>query len=97
MALVFVLAASLAAAPWVAWGFAAAILAGLGLLALNAGFYRFLWRVRGPLFMLAAVPWHWLYYACAGIGFIIGAGQEALGRPPLALPVDVSPGDARVR
>jgi hypothetical protein len=80
VALVFMLAAALAAAPWLAWGFGAAILAGLGLLVLNAGFYRFLWRVRSPFFMLAAVPWHWMYYACAGIGFLIGAGQELVSR-----------------
>jgi GT2 family glycosyltransferase len=97
IALVFILAAALAAAPWTWWGVATAILSCLGLLVLNAGFYRFLWRVRGPVFTLAAVPWHWLYYACAGIGFVIGAGQEVLGRPALALPVDVSPGDSRVR
>jgi hypothetical protein len=94
---VFILAAALVAAPWAWWGVATAILSCLGLLVLNAGFYRFLWRVRGPVFTLAAVPWHWLYYACAGVGFVIGAGQEVLGRPALALQVDVNPGDSRVR
>jgi glycosyltransferase involved in cell wall biosynthesis len=95
--LVFAMAASLAASPWLAWGHDAAVLAGLGLLAVNAGFYWFLWRVRGPLFALAAVPWHWLYYACAGIGFSIGASQELLGRPALALPVDVEPEDSQAQ
>jgi GT2 family glycosyltransferase len=97
VALIFVLAGALAAAPWLAWGFGAAVLAGLGLVALNAGFYRFLWRVRGPSFTLAAVPWHWLYYACAGMGLIIGTSQEVLGRPVFALPVDVNPEDSRAQ
>ena len=94
VALVFTLMASLAAAPRLTWGAAAAALAGSGLVALNAGFYWFLWRVRGPLFMMAAVPWHWAYYACAGIGFIIGAGQELAGVPAPALRVDVEPEDS---
>ena len=97
VALVFMLAAALVATPWAWWGVAAAILSGLGLLVLNAGFYRFLWRVRGPFFMLAAVPWHWLYYACAGIGFVIGAGQELTGRPASVRPVAAEPEDSRAR
>jgi glycosyltransferase involved in cell wall biosynthesis len=80
VALVFALAVALAAAPWVRGGGAAAILAALGLVAANTGFYGFLWRVRGPVFMLAALPWHWLYYVCAGLGFMIGAGQELVGK-----------------
>jgi GT2 family glycosyltransferase len=94
VALVFILAAALLAAPFAWWGVATAILSGLGLLVLNAGFYRFLWRVRGPLFMLAAVPWHWLYYACAGIGFLAGAWQELVERPrPAPAAVAAEPRD----
>ena len=80
VALVAVLGAALAAAVSSPWALIVAALAALGLLALNAGFYWFLWRVRGPAFTIAAVPWHWIYYACAGIGLLIGAGQELLGR-----------------
>jgi len=80
VALVFALTVALAASPWVRSGGAAAILAALGLVAANTGFYGFLWRVRGPVFMLAALPWHWLYYVCAGLGFMIGAGQELVGK-----------------
>ena len=76
VALVFALTVALAAAPWVRGGGAVAILAALGLMAANTGFYGFLWRVRGPVFTLAALPWHWMYYACAGLGFMIGTGQE---------------------
>ena len=90
VALVFVSAVALSASLWVPWAAAAAALAGAGLVALNAGFYRFLWRARGPLFTLAAVPWHWVYYACAGIGLIIGATQEGLGRPAPVLPVEAA-------
>jgi hypothetical protein len=70
------------------------MLAGGGLAALNSGFYTFLLRVRGPLFMLAAVPWHWVYYACAGTGFCIGAAQEALGWPAPALTAEAAREDA---
>jgi GT2 family glycosyltransferase len=97
VALVFTLAAALVAAAWEPWGVTAATLSALGLVALNAGFYGFLWRVRGPFFMLAAVPWHWLYYACAGLGFVIGAGQELVGWPAPVLPVDAEPEDSRAR
>jgi len=90
VALVVTFVAALAAVPWLPWGAAAAILAGLGLAALNAGFYWFLWRVRGPLFMLAAVPWHWAYYMCAGAGFCIGVAQELLGRPAPAVAVEAA-------
>jgi GT2 family glycosyltransferase len=84
VALVFVLSASLAASLWSPWGIAAAVAAGLGHAALNAGFYEFLWRKRGLRFALASMPWHWLYYACAGIGFAIGLATEILGRSETA-------------
>jgi glycosyltransferase involved in cell wall biosynthesis len=84
--LVFVLIASLAAGLWSPWAIAAAAASGLGLTALNAGFYTFLWRKRGPRFTLASMPWHWLYYACGGIGFAIGVASEILGRPASAQP-----------
>jgi len=94
VALVMALAAALALSPWAPWGIAVALLAALGLLALNAGFYRFLWKARGPFFMLAALPWHWLYYACAGIGFSIGVAEELAGRPAPIVPVKSAPGDS---
>ncbi len=81
-ALVFALVASLAAAAWTPWALAAAACAALGLAALNAGFYAFLWRKRGPRFALAATPWHWVYFACAGIGFAIGVAREIAGGNP---------------
>jgi hypothetical protein len=80
VALVAVLGAALAASPSSRWALGVVALAAAGLVAVNAGFYWFLWRVRGPAFTIAAVPWHWAYYACAGIGFLVGAGQELIAR-----------------
>ena len=95
VALVFALAAALLASTWSPWGITVAVLAGLGLAGLNAGFYGFLWRVRGPLFTLAALPWHWVYFACAGIGFSIGAAQEVLGWPAPVLQPDAAREESR--
>jgi GT2 family glycosyltransferase len=86
VALVFLLAASLMAIPWLPLLAGLSLAAVVCLLVLNSGFYGFLWQVRGPGFMLAALPWHWLYYACAGTGFVVGAAQELLGRPAPAAP-----------
>lgn len=80
VALVAMLGVALAASVQWQWALAVAVLAAAGLVAVNAGFYWFLWRVRGPLFTLRAVPWHWVYYVCAGVGFLIGAGQELVSR-----------------
>ena len=44
----------------------------LALLALNAPLYTFFLRARGPLFTLAALPWHWAYYAYSGACFVVG-------------------------
>ena len=50
---------------------AALALASL-LLWLNAGLYRFFCQKRGYLFMLKAIPLHWLYYFYNGISFGCG-------------------------
>lgn len=39
------------------------------LLLLNQAFYRFLAQKRGRGFALRAIPFHWLFYACGGLGF----------------------------
>ena len=91
VALVGIMGAALAMTPSSRWALGVAALAAAGLVALNSGFYGFLWRVRGPWFMLGALPWHCLYYACAGTGFLIGAAQELLRRPapaPAAIAVE---------
>lgn len=55
---------------------------GLLLVGLNASFYRFLLRKRGSLFTLRALPWHWAYYVCAGLGFGVGALSHLTRRAP---------------
>ena len=42
------------------------------LLVLNLPFYRFLARKRGAVFAMRAIPVHWLYFACGGLGFGLG-------------------------
>ncbi len=63
-------------------GVAVAALALAGMVVLNSGFYLFLLRIRGPSFLLAAVPLHFLYYLTATIS--AGAGyltHNLLGAP----------------
>lgn len=61
-----------------------ALAAGAGALAvtvaLNAPFYAFLRRARGPLFALRAVPWHLAYFASSGLGFAVGLARY-MARP----------------
>jgi glycosyltransferase involved in cell wall biosynthesis len=57
-----------ASLSWPTAGYTAAASAFL-LLAVNAGFYRFLARVRGAPFAIAAVPWHWLYFIYGSAAF----------------------------
>lgn len=68
------------AAPTFAIGLGAA--AALLFLGLNAPFYRFLAHVRGPGFAVRAVPWHAVYYACAAVGFVIGAARVVTRQAP---------------
>lgn len=51
---------------WFVVGFLAMALFGL-----NASLYHFFWQKRGLLFMLAAIPWHWLYYLYSGLAFAV--------------------------
>jgi len=63
-------------------GVAVAALALAGMVVLNSGFYFFLLRTRGPGFLLAAVPLHFLYYLTAtisaGVGYLT---HNLLGAP----------------
>ena len=54
------------------WTILGIVAAHLALLALNARFYRFLWSRRGLLFVLAAFPFHLLYYCYSGFAFVAG-------------------------
>jgi GT2 family glycosyltransferase len=68
-----------ATAVWPASLLAAGVVA-LALLALNGGLYGFFLRKRGLGFAARAVPAHWLYYVCGGLGFGLGLVQYLLGR-----------------
>jgi hypothetical protein len=47
------------------------VLAALGsIVALNAGFYRFLARRKGWGFALAAIPLHYVYFCCCGVSVV---------------------------
>lgn len=48
--------------------------------AFNRPFYRFLRRLRGSRFALRAVPWHLLYFVCAGAGAALGAFRFMVGK-----------------
>jgi glycosyltransferase involved in cell wall biosynthesis len=51
----------------------------LVLLLLNGSLYRFFWEKRGLPFAVRAVPWHWLYFLCSGLGFALALGRHLLG------------------
>jgi GT2 family glycosyltransferase len=68
----------LAGGLWGAWLLWVAAGAALGLLALNASFYRFLWRRRGGWFALRAVPWHVFYHFYSLVGFGVALIRHVL-------------------
>jgi glycosyltransferase involved in cell wall biosynthesis len=57
-----------------------------GMIALNRGFYAFLLRVRGPGFLLAAIPLHLLHYLTAGVAAVAGWVTHTMVGAPLAPP-----------
>ena len=70
------LVACLLALPWAAaagWGALACLLALLGL---NRRFYAFCLRVRGPGFLLAAIPLHLLYFLYSSLTFALVAVEH---------------------
>ena len=71
--LALVLAAALASAlRWPAM-LLSACAAAVALVALNLDLYRFFWRMRGGLFALRALPWHWLYFVYSTLAFAAGS------------------------
>lgn len=64
------------------WLFVMAGVAGMLFLA-NIGFYRFLLRVRGPVFALAAVPMHLAYYTSNAVSVVIGWFHHHLFGEPI--------------
>ena len=71
------LVACLLALPWAAaagcWGALACLLALLGL---NRRFYSFCLRVRGPGFLLAAIPLHLLYFFYSSLTYALVAVEH---------------------
>jgi hypothetical protein len=49
------------------------------IVALNAGFFRFLLKRRGLLFAAAAIPMYWLYLVECGLGFALGVARHLAG------------------
>jgi hypothetical protein len=74
--LILLLATSIAAGSAVAA--LVALATAVGLLTLDAGLWRYLTALRGPLFAAAAIPWQWLQYASSGLAFGIAAARYAL-------------------
>ena len=67
-------------ALWNPWFLALAAACAMSLLAINAPLYRFFRRKRGLWFAIKAIPWHWAYYVCGGMGFAIGLLRYLLRR-----------------
>jgi GT2 family glycosyltransferase len=85
VALVGLLIASLVALPFTSLFWPLPILLAASLLWLNRHLYLFFFRKRGLGFMLAAIPWHWLYYFYSGLSFILGTAHYFLhGARPIA-------------
>ncbi|MDY7094241.1 MAG: glycosyltransferase family A protein [Acidobacteriota bacterium] len=59
---------------------AAAVLALILMVALNAPVFRFYRRVRGWLFAAGVVPLYWIYLLICGLGFGLGLLRHLLGR-----------------
>jgi len=69
---VFVLiGCAIAGVAW-PWLWVGAAVSAIALIGLNCRFYRFLARKRGVLFVLGAIPWHWLHYLESGAAFVVG-------------------------
>lgn len=78
VALLLTLLACLVAALWWRGTALAALAAAVGVVAINAPFYRFLGRQRGATFAIRAVPVHWLYLLYSGVVFGIGTAWFAI-------------------
>jgi hypothetical protein len=83
---------ALAAAPWYPWLLGVAAAASLGVVALNAAFYRFLARKGGLAFAAGSLPLHLIYFLCCGVSVVIALalwnlswGRHPDGRAPAGL------------
>jgi GT2 family glycosyltransferase len=62
------------------------IAAAAGVVAVNAGFYRFLARARGPAFAVAVVPLHLIFYVTCALAVAIAAVLHAAAQLKPAWP-----------
>lgn len=65
---------------WSAWWAALPLAWILPILGINRGFYALLARSRGPLFLLAGLALHLLYYLYGGLGFLWARFTHREGR-----------------
>ncbi len=85
---VFVLGGLLVLGCWLPRVWIACLVPLLALLACNRRLYAFFLKMRGPWFLLGALPLHWLYFAYSalafGYGMVIARPER---RSTLALPI----------
>ena len=46
----------------------------------NRAFYRFLYRERGAMFVAKTGFWHWVYFLCSGLGYMLAMLEKVLRR-----------------
>jgi glycosyltransferase involved in cell wall biosynthesis len=76
--LVYTALVATAFAVWTPWSLAVAAALLGALVLLNAPLYRFFYSRRGAWFAARAVPCHWVYYLCGGLGFALGVARRLL-------------------
>lgn len=69
---VYALAGLITAAPWWARARLLIVLPLAILLGCNRGLYAFFLRERGMVFLLGALPMHWLYFGYSSLAFALG-------------------------
>lgn len=77
---VFALLGGIGLVLFSSWGWVLAFCAVSFLLWLNRTFYAFLRQQRGVLFMMAAIPWHGLYFLYSGLSFAWVLGRTLTKR-----------------
>ncbi len=77
---VYTLIGLLVVGCWQPRAWAASLVPLLSLLACNRRLYAFFLKMRGPWFLLGALPLHWLYFAYSALAFGYGMGMARLRR-----------------
>ena len=63
--------------PWFALP---AALCGLIMVLMQSGFYRYLRKIRGPLFALRAIPAQWLFFLCCAVSIPLAVARKLRGK-----------------